>query len=148
MQNIKLACYYNIASNTVSDILKRKSEYLFVSNSELKRKRFRQPIYKEIDDAVGIWMSQFLATNQTLRGNILQKKAKQFAARFGITEFTTSACWLTNFKRRHNVQSYVKSGEAASGPSLEKINKYKQEIAEKLSEYALEDIYNYDKTGI
>jgi len=63
MQNIELACYYNIAPNMVSDILKRKSEYLFVSSSELERKRFRQPMYKEIDDAVRIWMSQFLATN-------------------------------------------------------------------------------------
>ncbi len=57
MQNTELACYYNIAPNSVSDILKRKSEYLFVSNSELERKRFRQPMYKEIDDAVRIWMS-------------------------------------------------------------------------------------------
>ncbi len=93
-------------------------------------------------------MSQFLATNQILRGNILQKKAKQFADRFGITEFTASAGWLTNFKRRHNVQSYVKSGEAASSSSLEKINEYRQEIAEKLSEYALKNIYNCDETGI
>ena len=46
---------------------------------------------KEIDDAIGIWMSQFLATNQILRGNILQKKAKQFADRFSITKFTASA---------------------------------------------------------
>jgi len=54
MQNTELAYYYNIASNTVSDILKRKSEYLFVSSSELKRKRFKQPMCKEIDDAIGI----------------------------------------------------------------------------------------------
>jgi len=76
MQNTELTCYYNIASNIVSDILKRKSEYLFVSSSELERKRFKQPMYKEIDDAVGIWISKFLATNQILRGDILQKKAK------------------------------------------------------------------------
>ena len=54
MQNTELACYYNIASNMVSDILKRKSEYLFISSSELERKKFRQPMYKKIDDAVGI----------------------------------------------------------------------------------------------
>jgi hypothetical protein len=105
-------------------------------------------MYKEIDDAVGIWMSQFLAANQTLRGDILQKKAKQFADRFGYTEFTASAGWLTNFKKRNNVQSYIKSGEAASGPSLEEIDEYRRNIAEKLSEYALEDIYNCDETGI
>ena len=105
-------------------------------------------MYKEIYDAVGIWMSQFLAANQTLRDDILQKKAKQFADRFGITEFTASAGWLMNFKRRNNVQSYIKSGEAASGPSLEVIDEYRQKIAEKLSEYTIEDIYNYDETGI
>ena len=52
---------------------------------------FRQPMYKEIDNAVKIWMSQFLATNQTLRSDILQKKAKQFADKFGITNFTAFA---------------------------------------------------------
>lgn len=148
LQNTDLACYYNIKPNTVSSILKRKSEYLSISSSELERKRFRQPMYKEIDDAVEIWMSQFLATNQTLRGDILQKKAKQFADKFGITDFTASAGWLTNFKKRNNVHSYIKSGEAASGPSLERIEEYRQEIAEKLSEYELEDIYNCDETGI
>ncbi|PKC56204.1 hypothetical protein RhiirA1_402311 [Rhizophagus irregularis] len=58
---------------------------------ELKRKRFKQPMYKEIDDAVGIWMSQFLAANQILRGDILQKKAKQFADRFEFAEFIAFA---------------------------------------------------------
>ncbi|PKB98042.1 hypothetical protein RhiirA5_384236 [Rhizophagus irregularis] len=71
--------------------LLQKSEYLFVSSSELKRKRFKQPMYKEIDDAVGIWMSQFLAANQILRGDILQKKAKQFADRFEFAEFIAFA---------------------------------------------------------
>src|SRR5215204_4629771 len=105
-------------------------------------------MYKEIDDAVGIWISQFLAANQTLRGDVIQNKAKQFAVRFGITGFTVSAGWLTNFKRRNDIRLYIKSGEAASGPSLEEIDEYRQKIAEKLSEYALEDIYNCDKTGI
>ncbi|CAG8626729.1 2612_t:CDS:2 [Funneliformis mosseae] len=67
---------------------------------------------------------------------------------FSITKFTTSAGWLTNFKRKYNVQSYVKLGEAANDTFLEKINKYKQEIAEKLYEYALDDIYNCDEIGI
>ena len=105
-------------------------------------------MYKEIDDAVEIWMSQFLVTNQILRGDILQKKAKQFADKFGITDFIASAGWLTNFKKRNNVHSYIKSKEAANGPSLKKIEEYKQKIAEKLSEYELEDIYNCDETGI
>ncbi|UZO27123.1 uncharacterized protein OCT59_019329 [Rhizophagus irregularis] len=91
ISNIELTRQYNVKPNTVSDILKRKSEYLFISSSELKRKRFKQPMYKEIDDAVGIWMSQFLAANQILRGDILQKKAKQFADRFEFAEFIAFA---------------------------------------------------------
>ena len=39
-------------------------------------------------------------------------------------------------------------GEAASEPLLEEINEYKRKISEKLSKYALEDIYNCDETGI
>ncbi|CAG8752850.1 15574_t:CDS:1, partial [Funneliformis mosseae] len=50
--------------------------------SEQNRKRLREPMYKEIDEAVSIWMSQFLSVNQTLRGDILQQKAKQFADKF------------------------------------------------------------------
>ncbi|CAI2166828.1 4433_t:CDS:2 [Funneliformis geosporum] len=95
-------------------------------------------MYKEIDNAVRIWISQFLVINQILRGDIIQIKAKQFAFRFGLTGFIASAGWITNFKRRNNVCSYIKLGEAASMPSLEKINKYREKIAEKLSEYATE----------
>ncbi|CAI2199919.1 16932_t:CDS:1, partial [Funneliformis geosporum] len=40
MLNTELAEYYNIKLNTVSDILKRKSEYLSISSSEQDRKRF------------------------------------------------------------------------------------------------------------
>ncbi|CAG8436676.1 10734_t:CDS:2, partial [Funneliformis mosseae] len=92
-------------------------------------------MYKVIDDAVRIWISQFLVANQTLRDDIIQNKAKQFAIKFGITGFTASAGWLTNFKRRNNVRSYIKSGETASEFSLEEINEYRQKISENLSEY-------------
>ena len=104
-------------------------------------------MYKEIDEAVSIWMSQFLFMNQTLRGDILQQNAKIFADKFGITGFNASAGWLTNFKKRNNLRSYVKSGEAASAPNMEKFNEYRAIIAEKLSEYDLQNIYNCDKTG-
>ena len=148
MLNTELARYYNIKPNTVSDILKRKAEYLLISSSEQDKKRFREPMYKEIDEAVSIWMSQFLSMNQTLRGDILQQKAKFFADRFGITGFNASAGWLTNFKKRNNLRLYVKSGEAASAPDAEKLDEYRAIIAEKLSEYDLENIYNCDETGI
>ncbi|CAI2197251.1 20209_t:CDS:1, partial [Funneliformis geosporum] len=55
--NTKLASFYNIKPNTISDILKRKSEYLSISSSELERKQIRQPIYKEVNEALSIWMS-------------------------------------------------------------------------------------------
>ncbi|CAB4409729.1 unnamed protein product [Rhizophagus irregularis] len=125
ISNIELAKYYNIKPNTVSDILKRKFEYLSISSSEQDRKRFREPMYKEIDEAVSIWMSQFLSMNQTLRGDILQQKAKL-----------------------NNLRSYVKSGEAASAPDIDKLNEYRATIAEKLSEYDLQDIYNCDETAL
>lgn len=147
MSNTELAKYYNIKSNMVSDILKRKSKYLSISSSEQDRKRFWEPMYKEIDEAVSIWISQFLSMNQTLREDILQQKAKLFANKFGITGFSASASWLTNFKKRNNLQSYVKSGETASAPDIDKLNEYRATIAEKLSEYDLQDIYNCDKTG-
>jgi len=147
ISNTELADYYNVKPNTVSDILKRKSEYLSISSSEQNRKRLREPMYKEIDEAVSIWTSQFLSVNQTLRGDILQQKAKQFADKFGITGFNASAGWLSNFKKRNNLRMYVKSGEAGSAPDREQINEYRTIIAEKLCEYDLQDIYNCDETG-
>ncbi|CAG8768242.1 19699_t:CDS:1, partial [Rhizophagus irregularis] len=99
-------------------------------------------MYKEIDEAISIWMSQFLSMNQILCEDILQQKAKLFAYKFGITGFSTSANWLTNFKKRNNLRSYVKSGKAANAPDIDKLNKYWTTIAEKLFEYDLQDIYN------
>jgi hypothetical protein len=86
--------------------------------------------------------------NHTLRGDILQQKAKFFADKFGIIGFNASAGWLTNFKKRNNLRSYVKSGEAASAPDMEELNEYRKIIAEKLLEYDLQDIYNCDETGM
>ena len=88
-----------------------------------------------------------MSINQILYGDILQQKVKLFENKFGITGFNASAGWLTNFKKRNNLWLYVKSDEAANAPDIDKLNEYQVTIAEKLSEYNLQDIYNCDKTG-
>ncbi|CAI2177412.1 18902_t:CDS:2 [Funneliformis geosporum] len=110
--------FYAEASPPTKNVHLDRSASEYLSISSSEQDR------KMFREAVSIWMSQFLSMNQTLRGDILQQKANL-----------------------NNLRSYVKSGEAASAPDIDKLNEYRTTIAEKLSEYDLQDIYNCDKTG-
>ncbi|CAI2185323.1 14550_t:CDS:2, partial [Funneliformis geosporum] len=67
----------------------KKANNPFMLNTELAKYYNIKP--NTVNEAVSIWMSQFLSMNQTLREDILQQKAKLFANKFSITGFNASA---------------------------------------------------------
>ncbi|KAF1984698.1 DDE-domain-containing protein, partial [Aulographum hederae CBS 113979] len=54
--------------------------------------------------------------------------------------------WLANFKRRHNIQSRIKHGEAASVPI--EAEEQMRAVQTLCGEYEEEDIFNMDETGL
>jgi len=50
----------------------------------------------------------------TLTDSILREKARKFAVLFNNREFGATNGWLEGFKKRNNLKSYKKRGEAGS----------------------------------
>ena len=94
-----------------------------------------------------MWVERAIWNGLTITDHILQVKAKEFADRFGITEFNASAGWITNFKRRNSLSSYRRRGEIGSAP-LQDIPRYRDELQTLLQNYELKNIFNCDELAL
>lgn len=93
-------------------------------------------------------MEGALACNLDITGAVLKKKALDFATLLSINGFKASDGWVAKFKKRHNLREYTKHGEASSTPSDEAIKQERLRVSQIISEYALEDVWNADETGL
>src|SRR6185369_13310880 len=118
ISNVKLSEKYNISANSVSDILSKKNYWLLLKDDsvEARYKRKHTPGFPDIEQALAIWAECAIRDNQHLDGETLKEKAQRFAELFNITKFPASDGWLSNFKKRHNLHSYKKQGEANLAP--------------------------------
>jgi Tc5 transposase DNA-binding domain/CENP-B N-terminal DNA-binding domain len=139
---------FGIKSNTVSDILKQKEKWLAINpdSNQAKQKNYTNGKFPQVENALILWLSQALVANITITGDILKEKAKIFATLFNIENFNGSDGWLANFKRRHSIQSYMKSGEGKSAP-LETLDDKCNKLHEIICNYDANDVFNCDETG-
>ena len=82
-----------------------------------------------------------------MSGHIVLSKAAYFAQRFEIPDFKGSHGWFDRFKKRYNVQEYVRSGEANSAP-LGDLDQHRSDLQDLLGAWDLEDVYNCDETAL
>ena len=61
-----------------------------------------------------IWVDNILSRDElNLSDGVLIEEAREFAIEFGISDrFLASTGWAKNFKRRNNLRSYKKRGQA------------------------------------
>jgi transposase len=115
----KLAAKYNISFGSVSNILKRKKEYLndyeANRNQNVKRK-FKNENGQQLDDQIYECFVQQRTKRIPISGPILQEKAREIAESVGdkFGSFKASNGWLDKFKTRHNISHYVICGEGSS----------------------------------
>jgi hypothetical protein len=147
--NVDLSNTFNIGKSTVSEILKDKKKWLEIDDDshEANKKKRRNVMYNDIDQALAIWVEQSLNANIDLSGEILKEKGKVFAELLDKNDFKASDGWLTGFKERHNIKEYVKHGEAGSAP-ISELPSYREQIKNITSQYQLSDIFNADETGL
>ena len=67
----------------------------------------------------------------------------------GTSNFQASTCWLKRFKSRHGIRELQIQGEKLSADSSA-AGSFKIKLKDILKEenYALENVYNADKTGL
>ena len=113
-----------------------------------KMKRMKKADFQDVDDALDAWMREARARDIPISGPILQAKAQEFAQEFGHPEFQCSNGWLSRFKARKGIGFRAIKGEAKS-VKPEAVDAWKKTLLPKLlEEFAPEDIYNADETGL
>ena len=71
--------FNGIAENTVCDILKNKEKWLKVNNSDANKQKDRSPKFSQLEKALAIWITQALAANRVITGEIILSKANDYA---------------------------------------------------------------------
>lgn len=145
-----LAERYGVGKSTAADIIKKKDVFknLWTSNATPEKRRFNPDAkFQQLDNMVYDWFSQVRAKNINVAGSFIQEKAAQFARELGITDLKASNGWLSRWKSRHRVKQFKVSGESA-GVNIEDVNRFKSRIPEFVEDYALENVFHCDETGL
>ena len=64
------------------------------------RKRMRPSRWKDVEEAVDIWLREKRSKNVHISGTLLQETARDLAAKMGIEDFKGGNGWLHGFKKR------------------------------------------------
>ncbi|CAG8503726.1 1214_t:CDS:2 [Funneliformis mosseae] len=125
ISNTKLAQQYDIGKSTVTDILNEKERWLAVFEGQGSVKKFCDPKWPQLKDALGLWVDNAFNTKQDINGNILKMKMKAnyFARQLSIEDFNSS-----------------EQGEAGSVPSAESIERDRLILQQLLASYNPDDI--------
>ncbi|XP_023228548.1 tigger transposable element-derived protein 4-like [Centruroides sculpturatus] len=140
---------FGLANSTVCTIIKNREKILkSFQDGKGQVKKIKLCEKANIDDALIKWFNQCRSSNLPLNGPILMEKAEEFGRLLGDTNFKCSNGWLDRFKQRHNISFGKVCGEAKSVNLLD-VENWLRDVWPKLrGEYADEDIYNADETGI
>ncbi|CAF1622589.1 unnamed protein product [Adineta ricciae] len=142
---------FNVSIGAVSNILKRKREYMSDYETNLSKNVKRKTSHdfsQSINESVYEWFVAQRAKKIPVSGPILQTYARKVARELdGESEFKASNGWLERFRTRYNVNFRVISGEAAA-VCEETVADWKSRLATILEEYNPGDVYNCDETGL
>src|SRR5581483_2115583 len=64
VHNIELAQKYNVGKSTITDILKESARWLTITESQKSIKKFREPKWPQLEDALSLWVDNALNTKQ------------------------------------------------------------------------------------
>ncbi|CAF1535025.1 unnamed protein product [Rotaria sordida] len=149
----KLAGEYKISIGSVSNIVKRKVEYIenYEQNENSNKKRnLRDEFSQQLDQKVYEWFVQQRSKNIPISGPLLQEQARQIRQQLGgsnADDFKASNGWLKKFRKRHGIQYRTINGESASvDPAT--VDEWKKRLVVMIDKYNPNDIYNADETGL
>ncbi len=139
-----------IGRSTVGDIIKAEEKWINKDTSSKAlqhRTRDRPPQHQQMEDALFIWLNTMNSKHIPISDMMLTEKAKEFGITLGITDFSYSSGWLKGFKEHRGVKAYTYHGESASA-DMAQVQQGHNNLQETLSNFALEDMYNMDETGL
>ena len=78
---------------------------------------------------------------------LLKSEALDVTSNHGLNDFSASNGWLDSLSSRHQLKFTNLHGESA-GVSDDVCNQWKEQLPHLCKNYAMEDIWNVDETGI
>ena len=148
-KNKDLSLEFNVSEGMICDILKESEKWLAIKSEsyEASVKRQIKLNFPQIEEALSFWVEKAVDNNITISGELLLQKARNFATLLDVQDFKGSNGWLTGFKKCHNIECYLRHGEAASAP-LEDLDDMRKNLQNILKDYSSNDIFNVDETGL
>ena len=145
----EIANEYEVSEGMISDILKEKDRWLAVDVNSFQAdlRREKKIPFPTIEEALTIWVDKALQARLVITDNILSTKALGFAFLLKEDRFKGSNGWVDKFKKRHNLKQYTMHGEASSAP-LENLGAMREKLRQTLKDFAPENIFNCDETGL
>ena len=154
LKKTDIAKHFDIAKQTLSDILKSKDKILKECTEEADRpdtsarKRFRATDYDDVDAAMVIWFRQYYGMpDLRIDGEMLLAKAAYFANEFKH-EKAPSPAWMDRWKKRRNIGKISKAGESG-GVDMDVVVQWRDVVMiDILERYEPKNIFNSDETGL
>ncbi|CAF3934434.1 unnamed protein product, partial [Adineta steineri] len=147
-----LAENYQISIDSVSNIIKRKAEYLenYEQNENSNKKRnFRDEFNQQLDQKVYEWFVTQRSKNIPISGPLIQEQARQTRLQLDPTnndDFKASNGWLEKFRKHHGITYKSICGESAT-VDASTVDDWLSRISSVIDKYDPSDIYNADETG-
>lgn len=144
---VKYGCGRTQVHNILSDRTSIQTRYREGTNAEIKYLVPRNLKYGELDRRVYDFFCEARAKKIPVTGALLQRQSHIVALELGYDNFAASNGWLESFVSRHQLKLANLHGESAE-ISEDACEQWRDQIPELLKDYALDDIYNCDETGI
>ena len=155
-----IASEFKVDRSTVTKVISDK--YRLKENctnpKELSKERNRQGKFPYIDDALLIWFKMARLNKLSITQQSLQAKALAFKKEFlealddaeeieKLSHFEASLGWVDKFRKRFSIKSMLLHGESGAIDIAAEV-KAREELKIITCNYAREDIYNADETGL
>jgi hypothetical protein len=143
----RLASKYSTSLGAVSNIVKKRDLIARMWEENISPGRMRSAGFDGVNLAVLRWFEMAGSRNMCVTGWQLQSKAREMAARLGLSDFKGSNGWLQKFKSRFGIVFRRIGGELGS-VDMETVDNWKSRLPDVLASYEPRNIFNCDETAL
>ncbi|XP_045458451.1 tigger transposable element-derived protein 4-like [Melitaea cinxia] len=112
-----------------------------------KLKRIRSAKNPELEKCLSTWIKQVRNNNIPISGPMIKEKAREFASKVHIDNFSGSNSCLEAFKKKHNIAFKNICGDSNSVDS-NGCNEWIENLPVLLYDYSPDDVFSADETGL
>ena len=114
-----------------------------------KRKHFKVPKSRELEEAVYKWYVQQRSVSVNVRGLEIADAANKLARHMGIESFKASDGWLWRFRNRHGIRNKVERDESGSA-DIGAVEPFRLKFNRPMEKENLHigQLYNADETAV